>query len=165
MMLLIRKFIGVVCTIAAFNTLSFPALFATTNPKTAPDELEALISDLESPQLQEFIQLERKVTAMIDIALLTTAAKIVNDYLVRNPRRLSAWSSLCLGTGSWVFGEVAETIYKKVYSQFSHKTLRNALGTLSIGNTTIDKQRLLRRTLSALTLFTFIALVSHHART
>lgn len=88
---------------------------------------------------------ERRQTNMFDAMLFTISAQVINDYILQNPEKLSLAESACFGVGSWLVGELAETIYKEVYKVIKKENLRDAFGKTNFCGLEIDNQRLLRR--------------------
>lgn len=88
------------------------------------------------------------MTNVGDAMLFTIITQIINEYLVKNPEKLSIWSSAKIGVASWLTGELLETIYKTIYKKYSGQNLRDLLGQSKPLGLTVDHQRLLRRTIS-----------------
>ena len=95
---------------------------------------------------------EHLQTNAIDVVVFTAAAKIVNDCLLQHSE-LSLEASICYGAGSWLCGEIAETVCKKIYKILIKQNLRAALGASSVFGVEIDHQRLMRRLVTLIPLF------------
>jgi hypothetical protein len=98
--------------------------------------------------------LKQRLTNVADIVIFTIAATVMTHCLDKlGCASLSAKQSLALGTCTWLVGEIAETIYKKVYEHITQKNLRETLGKTEISGIEINHQRLMRRCISLATLF------------
>ncbi|MFA6527872.1 MAG: hypothetical protein WCT20_05615 [Candidatus Babeliales bacterium] len=103
--------------------------------------------------------MHRLKTNVIDAAIFTIAAKVINDYALKGGE-LSLQGSLGYGIGAWLLGELTEMVYKEVYKHFSEQSLRQELGESDFFSVQIDHQRLLRRLITGALLVLMLSLKS-----
>ncbi len=98
-------------------------------------------------------------TNVLDAAVFTVVATVINDYVVQN-QQLSVPESLMYGVGGWLCGELLETIYKTVYKEITDKNLRDVLGSTKIcSDIEMDNHHALRRVITLIPLY--VALYLH----
>ncbi len=101
-------------------------------------------------------RLEQAPTNLVDAALFTITAKVVNDFCIENSEDLSLLESIGYGVGSWLCGEILEALYKELYPRITGQSLGSAAGKSTIAGFEVSYQHVVRR---AITLFPlFIAL-------
>ena len=101
-----------------------------------------------------------KHASLIDATLLTITAKVVNDFFLQNPDKLSLLNSVRYGSAIWLGGEIFEMIYKKVFTIITGESLRFKLGKTDLFGMQFDNQRLLRRAITLIAICVTMKLVS-----
>ena len=98
-------------------------------------------------------RLELAPTNLVDAALLTITAKVVNDFCIENSEDLSLLESIGYGVGSWLCGEILEALYKELYPRITGQSLGSAAGKSTIAGFEVSYQHVVRRAITLVPLF------------